>query len=162
MNHELTAAPRLESWPWHLLGFILPAVVVYGNLVGGYSVVVGIIVALGIFPIIDIFSKQAAPERVAETNKVAWNTILVGHSIAQIVVVTTLLWRASLDGGQWTTWAAAASTAMSSGASGIISVHENGHRQDRKSIRLNSSDVVSPHAVDRLKQKSTRQNSSHW
>jgi len=149
MNHELTAAPRLESWPWHLLGFILPAVVVYGNLVGGYSVVVGVIVALGIFPIIDIFSKQAAPERVAEVNKFAWNTILAGHSIAQILVVSTLLWRALQDGGQWTTWAAAASTAMSSGASGIISAHENGHRKKGSPLwwlaRLNLLSVLYLH-----------------
>ena len=78
MYQEAIATPRLESWPWHLLGFILPVVVVYGNLVGGYWVVAGTLVALGIFPIIDIFSKQAAPERVAEVNKFAWNTILVG------------------------------------------------------------------------------------
>ena len=129
MNQEQIATPRVESWAWHLLGFILPVVVVYGNLVGGYYVVAGVILALGVFPIIDILSKQSAPERGAEPNKVAWNTILVGHSIAQILVTSTLLWRALQDGGQWTTWAAAASTAMSSGASGIISAHELGHRR---------------------------------
>ena len=57
MNQEQIATPRVESWAWHLLGFILPVVVVYGNLVGGYYVVAGVILALGVFPIIDILSR---------------------------------------------------------------------------------------------------------
>ena len=129
MQSAAEVATRPESWAWHLLGFILPAVVIYGNLVGGYFVVAGFILALGIYPIVDCFSKRAAPDRSVEQNKFAWNTILVGHSLAQLIVIVTLLWRAIQDGEAWTTWAAAVSTALSSGGSGIITAHELGHRR---------------------------------
>lgn len=129
MQSTAEVATRPESWAWHLLGFILPAVVIYGNLVGGYFVLAGMILALGIYPIIDSLSKRAAPDRSVEQNKIAWNTILVGHSIAQLVVIGTLLGRAVQDGDAWTTWAAAVSTALSSGGSGIITAHELGHRR---------------------------------
>ena len=120
---------RPESWAWHLLGFILPIAIVYANIVGGSIVVIGFVLALGIYPIIDVLSKEGSPDRSPVQNKFAWNTIAVGHSVAQLAVIATLLWRASQDGNEWTTWAAAVSTGMTSGASGIITAHELGHRK---------------------------------
>ena len=120
---------RPESWAWHLLGFILPIAIVYANIVGGSIVVIGFVLALGIYPIIDVLSKEGAPDRSPAQNKFAWNAIAVGHSVAQLAVIVTLLWRASQDGNVWTTWAAAVSTGMTSGASGIITAHELGHRK---------------------------------
>ena len=48
-----TVLEKPESWMWHLIGFILPASVIAGNILGEWWVLGGTILALGIYPILD-------------------------------------------------------------------------------------------------------------
>ncbi len=129
MSGAINISSRPESWAWHLLGFILPAMVIYANIFGGYVVFAGVILALGIYPIIDLLSKQGAPDRSMPQNHLAWNMVCIGHSIAHLCVIGTLLWRANIEGGTLIALGAVISSGMSSGASGIIVAHELGHRK---------------------------------
>ena len=48
-----TVLEKPESWMWHLIGFILPASVIAGNILGEWWVLGGTVLALVIYPILD-------------------------------------------------------------------------------------------------------------
>ena len=124
-----TFETRAETWAWHLLGFVLPVVTFAGILVGSYWVLSGIILGLVIYPVLEIFTKDAAPDRSEVRPGGVWDAILLFHTVFTFAILGCLFWRASVDGPNWTTWVAAISTALTSGASGIITAHELGHRR---------------------------------
>ncbi len=118
-----------ESWLWHLLGLINPLIVISSNLVGGYWVATGVIYMLVLGPLFDFLLGCAKRARPARESGRPFELLLFVHAMLQIVVLLTLLYRASMEGSAWTTGVAALSTGLCSGASGIIVAHELGHRK---------------------------------
>jgi alkane 1-monooxygenase len=106
-----------------------PVLVIVCNIVGGPWVFAGTVYMLGLGPILDVALGRSAETRPPRSSGRPFEVLLYVHAALQFVAVGTLLWRASLDGVAWTTWGAAASTGLSSGASGIIVAHELGHRR---------------------------------
>ena len=52
-----------ESWLWHLLGLINPAIVMASNIVGGFWVASGVIYMLGLGPLLDVlFGRASKPK----------------------------------------------------------------------------------------------------
>nr|AIE99362.1 putative oxidoreductase [uncultured marine group II/III euryarchaeote KM3_109_G01] len=121
---------RPESWTLHLSGLILPLVLIASNLVGGFWVASGIILALVVYPILDIVSGPSKKNnRPAAGDGRPYEVLLVLHVLLHLVVLTTLIWRVSNAGIGWISLLAALSTGVSAGASGIITAHELGHRK---------------------------------
>ena len=120
-----------ESWLWHLLGLVNPLIVISSNLVGGFWVASGVIYMLGLGPFMDVLMGRADKPRPPRKSGLPFENLLFVHAFVQFLALLTLLYRASIDGSAWTTWVAALSTGISSGASGIIVAHELGHTKPR-------------------------------
>jgi len=126
---ESAALEKPESWLWHLLGLINPVIVIASNIVGGYWVVSGIIYMLGLGPLLDVLFGSASKPKPPRQSGRPFEALLYVHSILHFVVLSTLLYRASIDGAAWTTLIAAQSTGICSGVSGVIVAHELGHKK---------------------------------
>jgi alkane 1-monooxygenase len=120
-----------ESWAWHLLGLIVPFSVIFGNLSGGIWVISTAVLTLIVYPLLDAAFGQSKVVRPVRENGRPFEVILHTHSILHLILVSTLIWRATQDGNNWTTWAAAFSTGMGSGISGIVVAHELGHKRPK-------------------------------
>ncbi len=134
MSHATARRPqagaaRPEAWTWHLLGLLTPFLVAAGNVAGGPWALTGLVFVLGLGPLLDMALGRADPVRPPRPSGRPFEALLHAHAMVQLGVLATLLHRASLDGGAWTTWAAALSTGVSSGVSGIVVAHELGHRR---------------------------------
>ena len=123
------AKANSESIFWHGFGLILPLSVIYGNIFSGIWTLAGIVLALGLYPLIDLLSPHTTPVRSGGESPQKWLILLNIHVFLQTIAVVTLLWRAHEDQFAWTTFCAALSTAMNSGISGIVNAHELGHRK---------------------------------
>ena len=124
---EAATLEKPESWLWHFLGLINPAIVMASNIVGGYWVASGFIYMLGLGPLLDVFFGRASKPKPPRESGRPFEALLYVHAFIQFAVLATLMYRASIDGAAWTTWVAALSTGISSGVSGIIVAHELGH-----------------------------------
>lgn len=113
----------------HLLGLINPVLVITGNIAGDMAVAMGVVYMLGVGPMLDWLLGEARPARPAPESGTAFEALLRAHAVLQLIAVATLLHRAQLDANAWTTWVAALSTGLCSGASGIIVAHELGHKR---------------------------------
>jgi alkane 1-monooxygenase len=120
-----------ESWLFHLFGFVLPIAVILGNLVGGYYTLLGTVLALGLYPILDQLLGEAKPARPPPKSGRPFEVILVAHAILNPIIIATLLWRVTQDGNSWTLWAAGFSTGIAAGISGIVVSHELGHKKPK-------------------------------
>ena len=119
-----------ESWLPHLSGLILPLVIISGNLLGGWFTIAGVVLALGIYPILDVLLGSAKQRGAVPESGRGFEVILLLGSLLPFIAIATLFHRAALDGSAWTTWAAAYSTGIGAGQ-GIIVAHELGHRKPR-------------------------------
>ncbi|MEC7500143.1 MAG: alkane 1-monooxygenase [Planctomycetota bacterium] len=129
MNYKAERQP--ETWGWHLLGLINPCVVIAANMIGGYWVTSGVIYMLILGPIMDfILGREKTPKPPHENGR-PFEALLYIHAILQTAAIVSLVYRATVDGPEWTTWIAALSTGLCSGASGIIVAHELGHKRPR-------------------------------
>jgi len=120
-----------EPWPLHLLGFIIPLAVLWGNYEGGYWTWGGIILALVIYPFFDQLFGEAQPSRPPPENGLPYEMILIIHALLNPLIIAALCWRALQDGNSWTIWVAGFSTGISSGISGIVVGHELGHAKPK-------------------------------
>jgi len=127
---DVVDGEKPESWLPHLTGLVLPLVVISGNLLGGWLTLSGIVLALGIYPILDVLLGEAKQRGAVPTDGRPFEIILLLGSLLPFFGLATLFYRATLDGSGWTTWAAALSTGIGSGQ-GIIVAHELGHRKPR-------------------------------
>ena len=118
---------RPESWCWHLLGLCNPLIVIGGNLAGGLWTAAGMVFMLGLGPVLDVILGQADKPRPARASGTPYAVLLYAHAALQLVAVGTLLWLAVRQGFSWSLIAAAVSTGINSGASGLIVAHELGH-----------------------------------
>ena len=128
---QVDSSLKPESWAWHLLGFVTPAVVISGNLWGSAWTAAGAVLTLVVYPLLDGLSGENRPARPAPEKGTALEVMLHLHSCLHWVLVGSLCYRAWQDGSAWTTWMAAASTGIASGISGIIVAHELGHKRPR-------------------------------
>lgn len=122
---------RPEAWGWHLLGLINPLVVIGGNLAGGPWVAAGVILMLGLGPLLDLLLGQSASPRPPRASGRPFEALLSIHAILQLIAVGTLLRLAVTEPSPWITLGAAVSTGINSGASGLIVAHELGHRRKK-------------------------------
>ena len=127
MNQKVQ--PKPENWLWHLLGLINPCLVVVTNITGGYWVASGVIYMLGFGPLMDVILGSAKKTKPPRANGKPFEALLYVHAFFQYAAITSLIYRAAIDGPQWTTWVGALSTGLCSGASGIIVAHELGHKK---------------------------------
>ena len=123
-----------EAWTWHLLGLVLPFLVIGTNLAGGLWVWAGITYVLGLGPVLDILFGKARRPRPPRASGRPFMALLYVHAALQFAQVAVLLWRAGLGaatGDAWTTLGATLSAGVASGVSGIIVAHELGHTKPR-------------------------------
>ncbi len=119
----------MARWLPHLIGLLTPLVTIAGLLAGGWWMGATIYLALGLYPILDVIAGKSSDTNPLEEGK-AFNYIVHLHAILVPVVVITLLYIAAVDYTKFV-WLGAISVGLSSGASGIVTAHELGHRRPR-------------------------------
>lgn len=122
---------RPEPWTWHLLGLLTPLVVIAGSMAGGPWTAAGLVYGFVLGPLLDVALGRTDPPRPPHDSGRPFEALLYVHAALHFVALGALMYRVSMDGAAWTTWTAAGSTGLSSGASGIIVAHELGHRRPR-------------------------------
>tara|TARA_Y100000588_G_scaffold348268_1_gene397730 strand:+ start:306 stop:1358 length:1053 start_codon:yes stop_codon:yes gene_type:complete len=115
----------------YLVSFIIPISAIIGNYVGGYYSASAIIIALGIFPLLDHISGQIPEPRPARNNSKLLVAMLYAHGIINPIIILSFGYRIFLDGFTDTFWLAGLSTGMATGISGILVGHELGHTKPR-------------------------------
>ena len=118
-----------EPWPIYLLGLLNPVLVIVTNLIGGFWVVSGVFFMLGIGPILDLCLGKDSQPKPPRKSGLAFEILLYIYAVVPALAIATLLFRSAMDGPAWTTWVAALSTGLCSGATGIIVGHELGHKK---------------------------------
>ena len=119
-------------WRWfpHLSGLITPVSSLVGLWLGGWWMGLTLILLLAIYPLLDTllgFDEHTDPLQEG----LPYNIILHLHGVLVPLTVCVLLWRISVDGLTSFTALGILSVGLSSGASGIVSAHELGHRKPR-------------------------------
>ena len=112
----------------------MPFIVIFGNIIGSYWVWGGIVLALVIYPILEVFLGDDTHQRKERENGTPFEIMLVLHALLIIPIIGSICYRGMIDGNLYTTWVAAISTGISTGISGIIVAHELGHKK-KGSIR---------------------------
>ena len=118
-----------EAWTWHLLGLVLPLLVIGTNLAGGLWVWAGITYVLGLGPVLDVLFGKARRPRPPRASGRPFMALLYVHAALQFAQVGVLLWRASLGevtGDVRVTLGATLSAGVASGVSGLfMETHPN-------------------------------------
>ncbi len=120
----------MERWVPHILGLFTPLMTIGGLILGGWWMGTTVFVALVLYPIIDTILGTSDKTDPLQEGR-AFNIILHTHAILVPIVICCLLWRVNLDPSESLLWLGVLSTGLSSGASGIITAHELGHRSPR-------------------------------
>lgn len=118
------------SWIPHLLGLLTPLASLGGLLLGGWWMGFTLLLLIGIYPVLETLLGKSDVTSPLQGGR-AYNIILHLHGILVPLVVAVLLWRVHQDGLTFFTALAILSVGLSSGASGIVSAHELGHRKPR-------------------------------
>ncbi len=119
----------MGRWLPHLIGLITPLVTIVGILAGGWWMGATLYLALGVYPILDLIAGQSSDTNPLEEGK-AFNYIVHAHAILVPLVILVLLYTAIVNYTPFV-WLGALSVGLSSGASGIVTAHELGHRRPR-------------------------------
>ena len=124
----------MQRWAPHLLGLVTPLVAIFGILMGGWWSGSVIVLLLILYPLLDVvFGNDDAGSRVNQGR--AFDIILHLHGLLVPIAIVILLWQIHVAG--WSQFMAlgAVSIGFSSGASGIVTAHELGHRRPRRLLR---------------------------
>ena len=128
----LTLYDKMQHWAPHLLGLITPLVAVFGVLMGGWWSGSVIVLLLVLYPLLDVlFGNDDVGSRVNEGR--AFDIILHLHGLLVPIAIVILLWQIHVTGWNQFMALGAVSIGFSSGASGIVTAHELGHRRPRSS-----------------------------
>jgi alkane 1-monooxygenase len=120
----------MQRWAPHLLGLVTPLVAIFGVVMGGWWSASVIVLLLGLYPLLDILFGDDAS--VGHVNKGrAFDIILHLHGLLVPIAVMILLWQIHVTGWNQFMALGAVSIGFSSGASGIVTAHELGHRRPR-------------------------------
>jgi alkane 1-monooxygenase len=120
----------MQRWMPHLLGLITPLATLFGVLMGGWWSATTIVLLLVVYPFLDVLlgdDDSAAPVNKGRM----FDSIVHLHGVLVPVAVLVLLWQIHVTGLDQFTVLAAVSIGLSSGASGIVTAHELGHRRPR-------------------------------
>ena len=119
----------MSRWLPHLIGLLTPLVTIIGILAGGWWMGATVYLALGVYPLLDLIAGQSSDTNPLEEGK-AFNYIVHAHAILVPIVILVLLYTALVNYTPFV-WLGALSVGLSSGASGIVTAHELGHRRPR-------------------------------
>lgn len=119
----------MSRWLPHLIGLLTPLVTIIGILAGGWWMGATVYLALGVYPLLDLIAGQSSNTNPLEEGK-AFNYIVHAHAILVPIVILVLLYTALVNYTPFV-WLGALSVGLSSGASGIVTAHELGHRRPR-------------------------------
>lgn len=115
----------------YLASFIIPVTALAGNLLGGYYAAMTIVIALGIFPILDHFSGEEKEFQEFNGSDTPFQLILIGHALLNPLLIISLVLLGRDSGFTTTFWLAGFSTGIACGLSGIVVGHELGHTKPR-------------------------------
>ena len=117
----------MGRWLPHLIGLLTPIATIAGVLAGGWWMGATNYLALGLYPLLDLIGGVRNRPLV---EGLEFNYILHAHGMLVPVVVMVLLYTALVNYTPYV-WLGAISVGLCSGASGIVTAHELGHRKPR-------------------------------
>ena len=113
----------------HLAGLVSPLVTLAGLLIGGAWAAAGVVLVLGLYPLVDLALGEAAPRREPDRRS-AWLEVLPWvHGILQVLMLVALARLVAGAGWSWVSLAGCLSAGIHGGCSAIVLAHELGHRR---------------------------------
>ena len=120
----------MVRWMYHLLGLLTPLVTILGIYLGGWWMGSTIYLALGLYPILDYFSGTSSEVPSFDSRR-PFDVIVHIHGFLVPVVILVLFWKILTSPIDSFFILGVISVGFSSGASGIITAHELGHRKPK-------------------------------
>ena len=120
----------MRRWFPHTLGLLTPAVTIAGLLLGNWWMGSTIFLALILYPIIDIIAGKNSKIEPAESRR-QFDLIIHAHGILVPIIIGLLFWKVLTSPLDNFLWLGVVSVGLNSGASGIITAHELGHRKPK-------------------------------
>ena len=120
----------MVRWMYHLLGLLTPLVTILGIYLGGWWMGSTIYLALGLYPILDYISGTSS-EVPSFNSRRPFDVIVHIHGFLVPVVILVLFWKILTSPVDSFFILGVISVGFSSGASGIITAHELGHRKPK-------------------------------
>ena len=120
----------MVRWMYHLLGLLTPLVTILGIYLGGWWMGSTIYLALGLYPILDYISGTSSEVPSFDSRR-PFDVIVHIHGFLVPVVILALFWKILTSPIDSFFILGVISVGFSSGASGIITAHELGHRKPK-------------------------------
>ena len=120
----------MVRWTYHLLGLLTPLVTILGIYLGGWWMGSTIYLALGLYPILDYISGTSSEVPSVDSRR-PFDIIVHIHGFLVPIVIIVLFWKILTSPQESLLWLGVISVGLSSGASGIITAHELGHRKPK-------------------------------
>ena len=121
----------MVRWAYHLLGLLTPLVTILGIYLGGWWMGSTIFLALGLYPILDYISGTSSEVPSVE-NRRPFDIIVHIHGFFVPIVILVLFWKIlTSPPDTFFLLLGVISVGLSSGASGIVTAHELGHRKPK-------------------------------
>lgn len=120
----------MVRWMYHLLGLLTPLVTILGIYLGGWWMGSTIYLALGLYPILDYISGTSSEVPSFDSRR-PFDVIVHIHGFLVPVVILVLFWKILTSPIDSFFILGVISVGLSSGASGIITAHELGHRKPK-------------------------------
>ncbi len=120
----------MVRWMYHLLGLLTPLVTILGIYLGGWWMGSTIYLALGLYPILDYISGTSSEVPSFDSRR-PFDVIVHIHGFLVPVVILVLFWKILTSPLDSFFILGVISVGFSSGASGIITAHELGHRKPK-------------------------------
>ncbi len=120
----------MVRWMYHLLGLLTPLVTILGIYLGGWWMGSTIYLALGLYPILDYISGTSSEVPSFDSRR-PFDVIVHIHGFLVPVVILVLFWKILTSPLDSFFILGVISVGLSSGASGIITAHELGHRKPK-------------------------------
>jgi len=112
------------------LGLITPLATILGLLLGGWWMGSTIFLALVLYPVMEILAGKSAKVEPSTSGR-SFDLIIHAHGLLVPLVIGVLFWKIFTTPYDSFIWLGIISVGLSSGASGIITAHELGHRKPK-------------------------------
>jgi len=121
-----------ESMRWlpHILGLITPLYAFFTLFLGGWWMLSAIILLLGIYPLLDFVFGKSPPVEPA-VDGIAFALIIHFHGLMVPINIAYLLYLITVNDFSGMMLFGVITVGLSTGASGIVTAHELGHRRPR-------------------------------
>jgi len=120
----------MRRWLPHTLGLLTPLVTIAGLLLGNWWMGSTIFLALVLYPVIDLIAGKSSNVEPAES-RLPFDLIIHAHGLLVPIVIGVLFWKILTVPFDNFLLLGIVSVGLSSGASGIITAHELGHRKPK-------------------------------